>query len=1391
MADRLGEIIIACHEALEEEISILNQHRLHRSTSNAEYVSFQLGRKSRSFLNPRQTAKNDDTTCDALQKIGCDYGKLLDIKAVFDHYTLLTEPTPEVAEGAGGNSGGGGGGPSGRRKSSFALLAADMASSRVQSAPLTRKRKSVAGTIHAGSGMPETIFLDKIAPVLCPDYPRDVHAWYGMIDATGTGFVNWSKMSQYLLTLCEESSKQSKEADSLALSLQYKDIPESPGGPSPSYRVLRAIDGKRFFYVLCSDGHVRELSKVTSQVVDTIHYPDGTMPIDIKWCPERNQLFVGQPNGVVFCYNTTGHLSRQGNVIKAYKVGASGVSISTKYGMSQPVTGGSTAIVTIPKTVKFDPLHMELPSTGKRIVKTPATVVADIETTVLATTAVCRCLASVNASVPCTCTASVGHSHLSAIEPYMDDPSSKDPPFFAGFDTGHVALYRPPLIWGSITVMSTPWRKAAIILTPHRARITHLQYCDTFSDLRGLLSSSAEGHITLNDVESGETLMTFQDAPEIDSWREDGGGWIDGHRPVSRFDVSRQQPIIASYGHMRGVSLWSASLRTKLATFNDHRGAITSVCFNNDVNQLATIGEDRTVRIYDIRTLRSLQVIVDRERLDSTPYSEISYDHVHSRIVAWSGSPHFYTMVDDSVASPTAENLTPVTSLMAIEQLGNLLQVNSTSVVSRNSHDGEMGCVVKSPQTIVAVTRDPCGRRIFLAFDNSTIAYYSIGASNFARKIKIPCEIKSMAFIAQVATATGSMPTSSSSPMRSRSSSGANGGGGGGAVENPAEGQLDSDRSGIIVVGSAKGMLFLFADRTVGTTITPSTSINLNTCGDSFDNVGDVVVVLTVRPKGNQILCGTTNGLVVLASLERDGLVVRRTVKQLPFLCLATVAPIRTLIEPLTKGRERGAPSSAPARTGSARLLWQRAMSASRKEKTVLHAEHFTKFRYSIQEQTQIQIDSITVFDPIDVRSTAKAVPEGASCPFSYIAVGFANGDVKIFYTSVENSPNFECICAFPASSCEGCGFQLASTSNGTLWVGDDAGVVCEYSVNLDYKPPQEETPSPASNEHHRSSRVRASFVFGGEDELTQSVDTHSDLFGSFSVKEQHSHFVPRQSQNGKYFLRVEVQLCCVWRFPSGITTFSFNNAQHQPLLHIGLVNGRVSSINTFTRDVQWGVAVENTEVEFVQQHRFHQVFPKEGPIVPRRQSMRHRASIANNNNNNQHHAAAATTRKVTIMQPPPSLEPKSGASTLLQLPPTSPLPTPSASSSSSAVVSASPMTVSDLSPSPVPSSPPAPSSANFLSLLLQRAPSSVLERVTLRGKPGGTLKTVQNSPPSADEAQQPSKASSIRTSSSLATLMEKGCFRRLELNDVRTTLHVDNPLRNFRPARNPDELLK
>ena len=128
----------------------------------------------------------------------------------------------------------------------------------------------------------------------------------------------------------------------------------------------------------------------------------------------------------------------------------------------------------------------------------------------------------------------------------------------------------------------------------HSSWITKVSY---IPDIEGILTSSLDTKLKHFDIERKKIKNTF------------------GHhkKGVLSFVYCPELKLVASCGEERKISLWDPYSKTVAMTFlNGHNSAVIDLALNQDKNQLISLGTDKVVKVWDIRTFQCVQTIADQ-----------------------------------------------------------------------------------------------------------------------------------------------------------------------------------------------------------------------------------------------------------------------------------------------------------------------------------------------------------------------------------------------------------------------------------------------------------------------------------------------------------------------------------------------------------------------------------------------------------------------------------------------------------------------------------------------------------------------------------------------------------------------------------------------------------
>ena len=613
-------------------------------------------------------------------------------------------------------------------------------------------------------GLPEEDFCELAAPILCPTYPNRVAEWFCTVDTAESGYVDWRLLSQYLIDCSnaisealafqftnqvrqEVSPQQSPRAakyidqknnndhldddddefddlESTVTGMQststssvpgteqitvsaeppkYNEVCEGRLAHPPGYHVHNVACHTRGYIGSCSDGSIRSFNPATLRADGIIHHSDGRFSSSMSL--GGNNLFVSERDGVVLVYDVTGECTRNGNIRKAFRI------------QSQT----SVAPLEIQKTVKFDQLKMERPARAVSGATAPTSVEIPLE--LIRLKAYSNSHYAGNTVSPLGAI-DFGDQLLTAVAPQME---CRDPHFFAGFGRGVVAWYTPELAYThTVTPRAVFW--------DHTDQVSKLYHCTQNLQLQGLVSASIDGTINVVDLDKMETKLTFKSTVG-DLASTTGGGWVEGKRSFTTFDISKNFPLLAAAGTMRYVTLWSGQSRRLVASFSDHKDSIIDVKFNDAYRQVISLSKDRTIRVWDLRTMGLLQVITDKERkFTDDPLTAVCISKSNN-IVAWSGTPFVYPAITGTLALLTQGHPTSFVDASDCDPVA--ISVNRQTLTGVDPATGATKFEYKSQSPIKSVAHDPSWKRLHILTEANQLEVVIVGQPRPTKRIDV------------------------------------------------------------------------------------------------------------------------------------------------------------------------------------------------------------------------------------------------------------------------------------------------------------------------------------------------------------------------------------------------------------------------------------------------------------------------------------------------------------------------------------------------------------------------------------------------------------------------------------------------------------------------------
>jgi len=154
----------------------------------------------------------------------------------------------------------------------------------------------------------------------------------------------------------------------------------------------------------------------------------------------------------------------------------------------------------------------------------------------------------------------------------------------------------------------------------HKGWITKIKF---YPDLNYIVSSSLDGFIHIHDIED----LGYKDNKTFNLHQ----------KGVNSFVYSSKHRFIASCGEERHIIMWDPFTLGALSHLYGHNTSVQDLTLNEDRYHLISLGTDKVVKIWDIRTYACIQTIFDKicyrpeDRLTS-----IIFDRTTNNILACS-----------------------------------------------------------------------------------------------------------------------------------------------------------------------------------------------------------------------------------------------------------------------------------------------------------------------------------------------------------------------------------------------------------------------------------------------------------------------------------------------------------------------------------------------------------------------------------------------------------------------------------------------------------------------------------------------------------------------------------------------------------------------------------
>ncbi|HWQ31514.1 MAG TPA: serine/threonine-protein kinase [Blastocatellia bacterium] len=211
-------------------------------------------------------------------------------------------------------------------------------------------------------------------------------------------------------------------------------------------------------------------------------------------------------------------------------------------------------------------------------------------------------------------------------------------------------------------------------------------------------------------------------------------GEIRAGQNIRSADFSPRAGLLATAGDDRAIRLWNLKTWREVAVLRGHADLISRAVFSADRRVLASISNDRTLRLWDVAARRELKVIRGHEdeiySLDFSPDDQLLVTASHDRTArVW--------RVSDLLTPDVLDGHTGLIFSVAISPDGSHVATGGQDGTVRlwNLQDGAMTVLRGHKAQILAVAFSPDGRTLVSGSDDSIIRWWDIASGQVLKTI--------------------------------------------------------------------------------------------------------------------------------------------------------------------------------------------------------------------------------------------------------------------------------------------------------------------------------------------------------------------------------------------------------------------------------------------------------------------------------------------------------------------------------------------------------------------------------------------------------------------------------------------------------------------------------
>ena len=449
----------------------------------------------------------------------------------------------------------------------------------------------------SAAGLPINIFIDRISPILLPNAtPAQVQMATTRIDTDANGIIDWEELSAYLLINQYAADDNIESNDRFYQFAPKTTKSKDKKTPHPVHKdcIHKLVTTPDRYYTASIDGTVKVWNNSTQRFMSTLHNDSSVAKSrfisDLSYFHVSDRLAVFQIDRTITLYDNNGIIH------KMYRGGSSNERFRE---ITEAVT-----------TVSQD---------GRR--ERVTTVTKKVEV-----------ISMEGLTYSPMCAEAATSSMHKRIFPQMTEP------VFIGLEQGWIQLYNFKKDTGresdSSLRVQQQWR-------PHSSWVTYIRQCDR---LDSLITLSMDKWLHVYNLEKGEITQSLGGPhANLSTFSQKDAG-------ILGIDYNEDLNLIATWG-ASNVHLWNPTMAnpTKLI----QKSPVVSVRFNPEERHAIVLTEDKLINIYDIRSARCLQQIVDKtHRYPDNKFSALEYDVHQSAIIACSNLPVVFSSQQASFRGP-------------------------------------------------------------------------------------------------------------------------------------------------------------------------------------------------------------------------------------------------------------------------------------------------------------------------------------------------------------------------------------------------------------------------------------------------------------------------------------------------------------------------------------------------------------------------------------------------------------------------------------------------------------------------------------------------------------------------------------------------------------------